>query len=406
MLNDPEESKILIKYGSLYAIIFSIIIILYYAAFDTKALSTNTFTYAMSIIIPLIIILSIVIPFSRNQTIGISTFIMTIVAIFFAAIFYFYSKANQATYKFMNYIVILLMLLMVFSSLSIIFYILSNYLKSLSGWSGFIVYFIFYIPCLFIDFIKYIMNEFKMTTNPIFVLLIIELLIILLYVYLPWILHSVNISKNVTLLPGSAFLDIQQTIGNSDMNKIPKFIRSQNDLETFPVYKQNYAFSMWIFINPQAPNYVGYSSESTIFNYNGTESGGKPKVTYFNDMKPNDNNFGKTSVDKYCVYFTNSQSPVGRYKFSMPSQKWNNLVMNFTSTQADLFVNGNLEYTYIYEGNIPTFLPTDFIKIGQEKGLDGAICNVTYYPTNLSLIEIANNYNMLHMRNPPTSIIN
>jgi hypothetical protein len=86
----------------------------------------------------------------------------------------------------------------------------------------------------------------------------------------------------------------------------------------------------------------------------------------------------------------------------MPAQKWNNLVMNFTSTQADLFINGKLEYTYIFQGNPPSYSPIDFITIGQDKGLDGAICNVTYYPGPLSLIEIANNYNLLSLRNPPT----
>jgi hypothetical protein len=92
----------------------------------------------------------------------------------------------------------------------------------------------------------------------------------------------------------------------------------------------------------------------------------------------------------------------GYYEFSMPAQKWNNLVMNFTSTQADLFVNGQLENTYLFEGNPPNYLPTDYVTIGQDKGLDGAICNVVYYPKNISLIEIANNYNLLAMRNPPT----
>jgi hypothetical protein len=403
MLDDPEESRILFKYGGLYAMIFTIMIILYYAALDPAALTTKTFTYAMSIIIPMIVVLAIVIPFSQRQAPSSSFFIIGMVVTFFAAVSYFYMKANASTYKLMNYIIAILIVAMVLGGLSLFFYVIGNYLKSLPGWAGFMAYFIFYLPCLFIDFVKYIMNEFKMTSSPIFVILIFEIVLIVLYVYLPWIIQKINSSKKNELLPGSAFLDISQTISSSEINKLPKFISDRNDLTTQPVYNQNYAFSMWIFLNPQAPNFVGYASESTIFSFNSDESrGGKPKVTYFNDMTEDSNSFGKSGKDQYCVYFTNSKKNQGLYKFSMPAQKWNNLVMNFTSTQADLFINGKLEYTYIFQGNPPSYSPIDFITIGQDKGLDGAICNVTYYPGPLSLIEIANNYNLLSLRNPPT----
>ena len=401
MLNDPEETKILYKYGLLYAVIFAVIIIMYYAAFDPTALSSSTFTYAMMIIVPLIIVLYIVTPFSIKQGSGATMFIIGTVVTFFVALMYFYMKATPSTYELMNYIVIIILIAIAIIGLAIIFYILGNYLKSLTGWTGFMVYFIFYLPCLFIDFVKYIMNEFKMTANPIFVILIIELIVVLLYFYLPAIVHSINKSTNKALLPGSAFLDIRQVVGSSEMNKMPKMIKNQNDLDD-NLYNQNYAFSMWIYLNPQAPNYIGYASESTIFSYNEDDFGGKPKITYFNDMTKNNNSFGKTGIDQYCVYFSNRKNPVGQYKFSMPSQKWNNLVINFKSSQADLFVNGKLEYTYMFGDNLPQFSAVDYATIGQDKGLDGAICNVVYYPKNLSLIEIANNYNMLSLRNPPT----
>lgn len=401
MLGDPEQSKILYKYGILYAVIFSVIIIMYYAAFDPTALTSSTFTYAMIIIIPLLIVLSIVTPFSRKQGSGATMFIIGTVVTFFVALLYFYMKATLATYELMNYLVIMMLIVIAIGGLAIIFYILGNYLKSSTGWTGFMVYFIFYLPCLFIDFVKYIMNEFKMTTNPVIVILIIELIVLILYFYLPTIMNKIISSTNNALLPGSAFLDVRQVVGSSEMNKMLKTITNQNDLND-NVYNQNYAFSMWIYLNPQAPNYIGYTSESTIFSYNEDSFGGKPKITYFNDMTKENNNFGKTGIDQYCVYFSNSKAPVGKYKFSMPSQKWNNLVINFKSSQADLFVNGKLEYTYIFSKNFPLFSAVDYATIGEDKGLDGAICNVVYYPKNLSLIEIASNYNMLSLRNPPT----
>ena len=389
ILSNPEDAKIFYKYGGLYAIIFIIIIIMYYAALDPQALTSKAFTYTMSIIIPLIIIFTIVNPFSRKQGSGATIFIAGVIFSFFAAGAYFYSKANSASYALMNYIVAIVSVLLILVGLSIFFYITSNYLKSLSGWTGFFVYFIFYIPCLFIDFIKYLLNELKMTANPIIILLILEILLGLFYVYLPWMIKKFNTSKNFELLPDSAFLDVKQTIGNSEMNKLPKFIAKQNNLDNQQVYNQNYGFSMWIFMNPQTSTYVDNINETQIFNY----GDGKPKVTYYTDS---------TGLGKYRVYFTNTSIKQPYYEFSMPIQKWNNLVMNFTSGQADLFVNGKLEKTYIFDENPPNYSPTDFVIIGQDGGLDGAICNVIYYPKPTSIIEIANNYNILSLRNPPT----
>jgi hypothetical protein len=229
-----------------------------------------------------------------------------------------------------------------------------------------------------------------MTANPIFILLLVEIALIVLYVYLPWILKKFNSSRNSELLPGSAFLDIEQTIGSAEINKLPKFIEKLNNLDNQQIYNQNYAFSMWIYLNSQTNNYIGNTNESPIFNY----GDGKPKVTYYKDS---------TGKDKYRVYFTNTSLKQPYYEFSMPLQKWNNLVMNFTSTQADLFVNGKLEKTYLFNENPPNYVPTDYVVIGKDKGgLDGAICNIVYYPKNISIIEIANNYNLLSLRNPPT----
>ena len=174
------------------------------------------------------------------------------------------------------------------------------------------------------------------------------------------------------------------------MNKLPRFMEKLNNLDSQQIYNQNYAFSMWTYLNSQTKNFVGNTNESQIFNY----GDGKPKLTFFNDS---------TGKNVYRIYFTNTSLKQPYYEFTMPLQKWNNLVINFTSTQADLFVNGKLEKTYLFNENPPNYTPTDFVVIGEDNGgLDGAICNIVYYPTNISIIEIANNYNLLSLRNPPT----
>jgi hypothetical protein len=41
------------------------------------------------------------------------------------------------------------------------------------------------------------------------------------------------------------------------------------------------------------------------------------------------------------------------------------------------------------------------VTIGEDNGLDGAICNVKYYKNPLTKYEITNSYNLLMYKNPP-----
>ena len=208
-------------------------------------------------------------------------------------------------------------------------------------------------------------------------------------------MRKIKWTKNNVLLPNSAFLDIKQNISSSELNKTPRLL---NQPLSNSVFNQNYAFSMWIYLNPQSQSFTAYSKESDVFNY----GDGKPRITYYNDMTNASNNFGASGVDKFKVYFSNSTAPVAVYKFTLPSQKWNNIVINFSSVKADLFINGKLEKTYNFKGNHPTYDHVDYITIGENNGLDGAICNIVYYSHPLSLVEIVSHYNMLSLRNPPT----
>lgn len=395
MLRNPDEASTVYKYGALYSVILIVLVILYLAAFDPNAISKDMVKYSFAIIIPLVLVILFVIPLIKKQGSSTHLIFFGMFITFFVALFYFYSKGDTKTNNVINYLTLLATVAMVIGGLAIAFYTLSNYLKTLTGWSGFFVYLIFYIPCLFIDFIRYILNEFKMTSSTIYVLLIFEIVVILLYFYLPWLIEKMKKRNKVILLPKSAFLDIEQTIGNSEMNKKTEIANTLGSQEI--VYNQNYALSMWIYLNPQPSNNVGYASESQIFNY----GDGKPRITYYNDISSEGNDYGHSGVDKYKIYFTNSSAPKGYYEFTLPSQKWNNITVNFSSPQADLFINGKLFYSYIYKGNPPTYAPTDYVTIGQNRGLDGAICNVIYYPNNLSLIEITNHYNLYMMKNPP-----
>ena len=400
MLRNPEDAITVYKYGALYSILLIILVFAYLAVFNPSLIPKDTTSILIGIIIPLILGIVVAVPLIKGTGKSAQILFLGVFILFFVALAYFYSKGDTKTNGIINYITLFVTIIMVIGGLSIAFYTLSNYLKTFTGWAGFFIYLIFYIPCLFIDLVRYILNEFKMTSSTIYILLIFEVLVILLYFYLPLIMEKLNPTKKVVLLAKGAFLDISQTIGSSEMNKAPPVgpIDLASDMTKQNVYNRNYAFSFWIYLNPQPPNNIGYATESQIFNF----GDGKPRIVYFNDVAPSGNNdYGHSAVDKYKIYFTNSSAPKGFYEFSLPGQKWNNITVNFTPSQADLFINGKLEFTYIFRGNLPSYAPTDYVTIGQNQGVDGAISNIVYYPQNISLIEITNHYNMLMYKNPP-----
>ena len=64
----------------------------------------------------------------------------------------------------------------------------------------------------------------------------------------------------------------------------------------------------------------------------------------------------------------------------------------------DFFINGQLVYTY---SNILPCYDTDSITVGEDKGIQGGLCNFIYFnkPLNISNIYIL--YNSKKKRNPP-----
>jgi hypothetical protein len=171
------------------------------------------------------------------------------------------------------------------------------------------------------------------------------------------------------------------------------------NIETGKTTFQNYAISMWTYVNAHGSNKLAYNTESLIFDYGNN----KPKVTYYN--VDNDNNVDdNTSRDTYRIYFTNNKNSTDQYyEMKLPLQRWNNLVFNFSSTHADLFVNGHLERTFSFaDGKMPTFTETDVITTGKIDGLHGAISNIRYYTKTLSKHKITNMYNIFMKKTPPT----
>jgi hypothetical protein len=218
-------------------------------------------------------------------------------------------------------------------------------------------------------------NEYKITSSNIFILFIIELILVICYLYLPQIMSYTVVANNSNLLLDEPrYLNHRIIKTNSDI-----FLLSSSDSEEPDLFRNNnYSFSFWIFVNPtkrESKNIFSFSSS--------TDNGGKPQIKYGND---------ETYTDKYIIYYSNTESESSFIEMTLNNQKWNFWTINYLDNVCEIYINGYLEKV-ININNIPNVgSNTDQVFIGDNDGLDGAICNVNYHNKPLSSLEIVSLY--------------
>lgn len=249
-----------------------------------------------------------------------------------------------------------------------------------AGWSGFFVQLIFFIPCLIGDFIEYLLGEFKSTPNVVFVLFIIEILLILAYIYLPRLMTA-SITKNGTMLVKDPVQINMKKPLKTYVDLVGGSTKSNDLLKTPLIINNKFAISGWVYIVSQPPNKYPYNDEATIFEFTTLH----PRLV-FN---------GKTNTFK--AYLNRAQN----HEFEMPLQKWNYVVFNYDKSYIDLFVNGKLEHTVKRNVNDDNFKINDLVYIGQERGLSGGICNLMYSSTPLIGEDIKYQYDYNKYNEPP-----
>jgi len=462
-----------------YLVVLITTILFFVYADNSKSFSYTTLGFVLMTFFALGVTLYYYYPGMNGRPPNMTVVYLFAIIIVFVVIFSYVGAAIDAkNLKALGIVFIVILSGLLIVSLAFVFYIFGDYLKQRRGLVGLIINFIFYIPCMVLDFIEYMKREFSLTTRTEYILLAIETVLIICYFFARPIINSALAGKTVFLLKNPLFLNRQtillnetSSLGvdkNSDLlshnasveyRAIPNSATNNDSPTTYEpvgedtssstetppspdnsattyspdnsattyspdnsattyspdnsantyapkgaedvdfykiepsmlVFNTNFSISMWVYLNIQT-NSSAPMNEINVFDY----GGGKPKISYIN------NPLDVKNRDMYNFYFTDSTS-TPNYQASMPSQKWNNIVFNYSSQKVDLFVNGNLATTFYFDSAnlMPNYSESDQIIVGEEKGLSGAICNIVYTKTNMLNNQIVNDYNILMLKSPP-----
>jgi hypothetical protein len=367
-----------------------ICIIMFLAARDTKGLTKHFNSYTVLMLIPIIVGFVILSPLFKSNSPHLLMFGGGILALIFAVAVYYTNNLSPDTAAFGSRAAGWLGLAIVIVGLSMVVKLFASDLKQMTGWPGFFANLLFYIPCLLNDFIDYLFLQFKTTPNTVLLLFIVEILLILFYIYYPQLMNKITTKNQAIIQKTPLFLNNRMVIANSDkmLMAIPKYDTTSSIDK--PRYNPNYTMDMWIHLNIQPSSTASYANETTLFDY----GNGKPRIAYKNSI----GNSRSENADNYLIYVSNNgdDKPI---TISVPNQKWNYFAFSFFDSKVDVYINGTLERSVEYGENMPSYNSTDVIAVGSDKGLDGAICNINYYGIPLSASQIATKYNVLSLQN-------
>jgi len=228
----------------------------------------------------------------------------------------------------------------------------------------FILNIIFYIPCLFLDFLEYIKEEYKITPKIAWIILALEFILVGMRFFIPWLLNIINNHEGTHLLKDSVYTNTEHILGTYE---------DLTDGED--TFSYNYALSFWIWINPQPPNTnVAYNRYTTLLSY-----GDKPRISYNSSIKTLQVEVQLNRDKKTIIYET----------VDIPFQKWVNIAINYDSGTLDVFIDGELVGT---RGGIAPFLSNESVIAGSNPGVHGGIRDVIYYKKVLSKNQISRIY--------------
>ena len=232
------------------------------------------------------------------------------------------------------------------------------------------------------------------TPRAYYVLLVVVILLYVIYFFLGKQVET-NLSKQ-----GGTML-VNSPVYTNTENSIGLYDNLNGTTEENP-YNYKYAISFWVFIDAVSPNVSSSLNKFTsLLNY-----GNKPNVLYNaaeNTLRIILENDGEPAIGS-ASRLKNPQEldadgNIIIYELqNVLLQKWNNIIINYSNGTLDIFYNGQL----VKSANeaVPA-MSKDTLTIGSNNGVNGGICNVTYFNTELSMSQIYYLYNIVKNKNPP-----
>ena len=335
-----------------------------------------------------------------TSTFIISLFLIAIYLIFFVSI-HFFSKnlfSNIILISLQALLIIVLLAIFHFSSENGIIHSavareIEKKTKESNSFS-FLKKLIFFVPCLFLDFIKYLSSLFGGTPLLGYILLLLTILLIFAIIKFPILINFLQKNKNL-LLRGPVYLNNKHELGvfqEFTVNNKPKLNKFNKNLKldgyeldidfekynkTIP-FSYNYEIICEIYINPQPSNTsYAYNKYSNLLNY-----GNKPSIEYLgkeNKLKISCQTNDNKSENLY-------ESIIGN-ESQFKLQRWNKIKIKVDGGNVDIFINNHLVGS---KQKIIPHMNHDKIILGEKDGINGGIKNFYFYNNSKDVQKIDN----------------
>ena len=248
------------------------------------------YRYIMMIVLPLILLIYLFLRKGNSDldpkiVMIIGGLIVAVMIILFISYIKIPSVSSINSIVFGSYIINIIIGAIILVGLAIGYKILKNSARRMRGWPGFIVNFLFFIPCLISDLIDYLFSEYKNAPNTVFILFTMELILILAYVYVPKLLKYVTTKNGLILQEQPVYLNKSSILSNNSMFMLPNSLTStilvtDGSSNTF---NSNFGLSMWIYVNNMGLNNNNNNNNkgSILFQIaSPNDTNGKPCIRY------------------------------------------------------------------------------------------------------------------------------
>lgn len=257
-----------------------------------------------------------------------------------------------------------------------------------------------YIPCIFVSIVDRLASLFglaknyspnmpktnlklpnvKITDNNnyavYFGLLAITVIAYLVY---PYVEEKVTNQGGLLLVNQPVYLNELKSLASYQTLNQTKAI-DLSDPNNPMQFNYHYAISFWVFFDSTNPSKV--NQYVSILNY-----GNNPNILF----NPTDN----------TLLFTMDKEKENRVLYedkTIPLQKWNHILINYSGSILDIFINNKLVKSVI--GVIP-YKTLDTLQIGANNGIQAGMCNVNYFNKSINIKQVHYLYQFFKNKTPP-----